>query len=107
MGRVLLLTSLTMTAFAANSILCRLALKTTPIEPATFTVIRLVSGALILFGSVQATMILYGLLRGERFTPLQTAGLLLAIAGLVALLLPGATAPHWAGAVLMTTAGIA
>ena len=153
MGRVLLPTSLTMTAFAANSILCRLALQTTPIDPATFTAIRLVSGALILwlivrvrtgrttragswssafslfayaaafsfayvllsagagalilFGSVQATMILYGLLRGERFTPLQTAGLLLAIAGLVALLLPGATAPHWAGAGLMTAAGIA
>ncbi len=52
-------------------------------------------------------MILYGLLRGERFTPLQTTGLLLALGGLVALLLPGATAPHWAGATLMTVAGIA
>jgi drug/metabolite transporter (DMT)-like permease len=152
-GRLLILTLLTMTAFAANSILCRLALKTTPIDPATFTVIRLVSGAatlwlivrvrtggkalaggwaaafglfayaaafsfayvslsagtgaLILFGAVQATMILYGLLRGERFTRLQMAGLLLALGGLVALLLPGATAPHWAGATLMTIAGIA
>jgi drug/metabolite transporter (DMT)-like permease len=152
-GRLLILTLLTMIAFAANSILCRLALKTTPLDPASFTLIRLVSGAatlwlivrmrtggealsgswaaafslfayaaafsfayvslsagtgaLILFGAVQATMILYGLLRGERFTPLQTAGLLLAVAGLVALLLPGATAPHWAGASLMTIAGIA
>jgi drug/metabolite transporter (DMT)-like permease len=152
-GRVLLLTLLAMVAFAANSILCRLALKTTPIDPATFTAIRLVAGAatlwlivrmrtgrstraggwssafslfayaaafsfayvslsagtgaLILFGAVQATMILYGLLRGERFTPPQTAGLVLALAGLVALLLPGATAPHWVGAMLMTAAGIA
>jgi len=152
-GRLLILTLLTMIAFAANSILCRLALKTTSIDPASFTAIRLVAGAatlwlivrirtgsnalagswtqafslfayaaafsfayvslsagtgaLILFGAVQATMILYGLLRGERFTPLQTAGLLLALGGLVALLLPGATAPHWAGATLMTIAGIA
>jgi drug/metabolite transporter (DMT)-like permease len=52
-------------------------------------------------------MILYGLLRGERFTPLQTAGLLLALGGLVTLVLPGVTAPHWAGASLMTIAGIA
>jgi drug/metabolite transporter (DMT)-like permease len=152
-GRLLILTSLTMIAFAANSILCRLALDTTAIDPATFTLIRLVSGAatlwlivrvrtggqalagswpsafslfayaaafsvayvslsagtgaLILFGSVQATMILTGLLRGERFTPLQTAGFVLALGGLVALLLPGATAPHWAGATLMAIAGIA
>lgn len=152
-GRLLVLTLLTMIAFAANSILCRQALEATAIDPASFTVIRLVSGAttlwlivrirtggnalagswaaafslfayaaafsfaylslgagtgaLILFGAVQATMILYGLARGERFTTLQTAGLLLALGGLVALLLPGATAPHWAGASLMTLAGIA
>lgn len=152
-GRVIVLTMLTMIAFAANSILCRRALDTTSIDPATFTLIRLVAGAatlwliarvrigrpvhagnwrsafslfayaaafsfayvslsagtgaLILFGSVQATMILYGLLRGERFKPLQAVGLLLAIGGLVALLLPGVTAPHWVGATLMTLAGIA
>jgi len=151
--RVPILTLVTMVAFAANSILCRQALDTTPIDPATFTLIRLVSGAatlwlivrvrtggavpagrwtsafslfayaaafsfayvslsagtgaLILFGSVQATMILYGLLRGERFTPLQTAGFLLALGGLAALLLPGVTAPDWTGAILMSVAGIA
>jgi hypothetical protein len=48
-GRLLFLTLLTMTAFAANSILCRLALESTPIDPATFTVIRLVSGAVTLW----------------------------------------------------------
>jgi drug/metabolite transporter (DMT)-like permease len=151
-GRLVILTLLTMTAFAANPILCRMALKATAIDPATFTVIRLLSGAttlwllvsvrtggnpvagnwrsafslfayatafsfayvslsagtgtLILFGAVQATMILYGLLRGERFTLQQTAGLLLALGGLVALLLPGVTAPPWGGAALMATAGI-
>ena len=151
--RVPILTLVTMVAFAANSILCRQALDTTPIDPATFTLIRLVSGAatlwlivrvrtggaatagrwtsafslfayaaafsfayvslgagtgaLILFGSVQATMILYGLLRGERFTLLQTAGFLLALGGLAALLLPGVTAPDWTGAILMIVAGIA
>ena len=39
---------LAMTAFAANSILCRLALGGTAIDPATFTLVRLVSGALVL-----------------------------------------------------------
>jgi len=147
------LTALAMTAFAANSILCRLALKATQIDPSSFTLIRLAAGALtlwvlvrmrsgtstlagdwrsalclfayagafsyayvtldagtgalLLFGAVQATMILVGLLRGERLTALQTGGLLLALAGLVSLLLPGVTAPSWTGAILMVTAGIA
>jgi drug/metabolite transporter (DMT)-like permease len=152
-ARLLGLTALAMTAFAANSILCRLALKATQIDPASFTLIRLVSGsaalwiivrvrsgttasagnwrsawslfayaaafsyayvtldagtgALLLFGAVQATMILVGLARGERLTVLQTGGLLLALGGLVSLLLPGATAPPWIGAILMTAAGVA
>lgn len=37
-----------MLAFAANSIFCRLALKTTSIDAASFTTIRLVSGAIVL-----------------------------------------------------------
>ncbi len=53
-GRLLILTLLTMIAFAANSILCRLALKTTPIDPASFTVIRLVAGAAILMTMLQS-----------------------------------------------------
>lgn len=44
-----LLTLLTMVAFAANSLLCRLALRNTPIDAATFTSIRIVSGALTLW----------------------------------------------------------
>jgi drug/metabolite transporter (DMT)-like permease len=151
--RLLGLTALAMTAFAANSILCRLALKATQIDPSSFTLVRLASGALtlwilvrfrsggstpagnwrsalclfayagafsyayvtldagtgalLLFGAVQATMILVGLLRGERLTTLQTTGLVLALAGLVSLLLPGVTAPSWTGAILMVSAGIA
>jgi hypothetical protein len=42
---VLLLTALAMAAFAANSILCRLALKNIGIDAANFTAIRLASGA--------------------------------------------------------------
>ena len=144
---------LAMTAFAANSILCRLALSGTAIDPATFTLVRLVSGALVLaaivrlrdtaaptagdwrsalnlftyaaafsyayvtlsagtgalllFGAVQATMILTGLVRGDRLLPVQAAGLGLALAGLVALVLPGVTQPSWLGASLMVIAGIA
>jgi drug/metabolite transporter (DMT)-like permease len=151
-SRLLGLTALAMTAFAANSILCRLALKATPIDASSFTLIRIASGAvalsvivriraggstagdwrsafslfayaaafsyayvtldagtgaLLLFGAVQATMLLVGLARGERLTGLQTAGLLLALTGLVSLLLPGVTAPSLTGAILMTGAGAA
>ena len=152
-ARVLLLTTLAMLAFAGNSVLCRLALKHTGIDPATFTSVRLASGALVLwllvrvrdgrtaragnwpsalalfayaaafswayvslptaagalllFGAVQATMIGYGLWQGERLAPLQTLGLLAACAGLIALMLPGLSAPPLGGALLMMAAGVA
>jgi drug/metabolite transporter (DMT)-like permease len=48
-GRIFLLTSLAMTAFASNSLLCRLALKQTAIDPATFTFVRVFSGAIALW----------------------------------------------------------
>jgi len=47
--QVLLLTLLAVFAFAGNSILCRLALKSTEIDAATFTSIRLISGGVILW----------------------------------------------------------
>ncbi|NMT62384.1 DMT family transporter [Marinobacter orientalis] len=47
--RTLLLTSAAMTAFAGNSLLCRAALRDTDIDAATFTSVRLVSGALMLW----------------------------------------------------------
>jgi drug/metabolite transporter (DMT)-like permease len=152
-ARMTALTSLAMLAFASNSVLCRVALKQTGIDAASFTAIRLVSGAvmlwlvvrftrrtqsgsgnwlsafalfayaasfsfayvslpaatgaLLLFGAVQATMIGHGLRAGERFTTGQLAGLVLALGGLVGLLLPGLSAPPLAGALLMMSAGVA
>lgn len=151
--RLLVLTALAILAFAGNSLLCRAALQHTPIDAASFTTIRLISGALtlwllvqltrrkatgrgswpsafalfayaaafsfayvslsagtgalLLFGSVQTGMIGWGLVRGERFSALQWAGLLLALAGLVGLLLPGLSAPPLGAALLMVTAGLA
>ncbi|MDQ6809484.1 MAG: EamA family transporter, partial [Verrucomicrobiota bacterium] len=47
-GQILLLTLLAMFAFAANSLLCRAAFKQTAIDPATFTVVRILSGTIVL-----------------------------------------------------------
>jgi len=151
--RLFILTLIAMIAFAGNSMLCRLALKQTGIDPASFTFIRIVSGAaalwliakmrkaawrkagnwpsalalfayaaafsfayvslsagtgaLLLFGAVQATMILWGLRRGERLRVRQHAGLALALTGLVALLFPGLSAPSLSGSILMLGAGVA
>jgi drug/metabolite transporter (DMT)-like permease len=152
-ARVVVLTSLAMIAFACNSLLCRVALKHTSIDAASFTTIRLISGAvmlwliarmrrvtqpcrgnwlsalalfvyaagfsfayvslpastgaLLLFGAVQATMIGRGIWSGERLLRLQFVGLLLALGGLVGLLLPGLSAPPLLGSLLMLSAGIA
>jgi drug/metabolite transporter (DMT)-like permease len=65
------------------------------------------TGALILFGAVQVTMILFALRSGERLSPLSWAGLALAVAGLAWLVSPGVTAPDATGAVLMAAAGAA
>ena len=65
------------------------------------------TGALLLFGAVQATMILWGLRKGEPLHLRQLIGLSVALAGLVALLLPGLFAPPLAGAILMLAAGVA
>lgn len=46
--RTVLLTSITMVAFASNSLLCRLALQHASIDAASFSSIRLVSGAVTL-----------------------------------------------------------
>ena len=152
-SQVIIRTVLALLAFAGNSLLCRLALKTTAIDAASFTTIRMISatlvlsailfasrkpplmkgdwpsatalfayaaafslayinltagtGALLLFGSVQMTMIGFGLLRGERFNLTQIGGLLLALAGLIGLVLPGLSAPPAISASLMIVAGIA
>jgi drug/metabolite transporter (DMT)-like permease len=62
---------------------------------------------LLLFGAVQATMIIWGLRRGERLDGLQLLGLAIALTGLVVLLFPGLTAPPVIGSLLMLSAGVA
>ena len=152
-SRTMGLTIVAMLAFAANSVLCRLALAHGSIDPASFTLVRVASGvvtlwlilaftgragvvhgswraafalfayaaafsfayitlsagagALLLFGAVQGTMLTTGLLRGERLTAPQWFGFLVALVGLTALLIPGATAPPIGGALLMLAAGVA
>jgi drug/metabolite transporter (DMT)-like permease len=65
------------------------------------------AGALILFGTVQATMVTSGLVRGERLTAPQWFGFIVALVGLAVLLKPGTAAPPIGGALLMLAAGIA
>lgn len=165
-----------MIAFAGNSLFCRLALKHTTIDAATFTFIRILSGAvalwlileirtrlrtertaslsferssglprvahhsspntsnwpsalalfvyaaafsfayvdlsvgtgaLLLFGAVQATMILWGFRKGERLDAIQVVGFVAAVIGLVVLVFPGLSAPPLIGSILMLGAGVA
>lgn len=165
MLKATLLVVTAMIAFAANSLLCRMALVNTDIDPSSFTIIRLLSGAfsllvltkvtqlsqlqtsrdsslaknvkqqgsvaaglalfvyalgfsyayiamstgtgaLLLFGTVQITMIATGLYQGERFALAQWLGFILAITGLILLLLPSSSAPSITSSVLMVLAGI-
>src|SRR5512140_1510779 len=48
-ARTVLLVTLAMIAFAANSLLCRSALKNTTIDAGSFTSIRIISGAVVLW----------------------------------------------------------
>lgn len=65
------------------------------------------TGALLLFAAVQISMLVHGLLQGERPDRAQVLGFALALGGLLALLLPGASAPDLKGALLMLLAGVA
>jgi drug/metabolite transporter (DMT)-like permease len=158
--RLVILVTLAMLAFAGNSLLCRMALKHTSIDAASFTTVRMLSGAcmlwlvvrlrrgavsaadagersggnwlsacalfvyatgfsfayvsmpaatgaLLLFGAVQATMIGYGVVQGERMSKLQLVGLALALSGLVALMLPGLATPSLRSSLFMLSAGVA
>lgn len=153
--RLFILTCLALIAFAGNSLLCRIALDETSIDPITFTSIRLVSGALcllfivlvvkreslewqskswrsaiwlfiyaicfslsyiglsaatgalVLFATVQLTMLSVSWYRGDRFNLLQWGGFLMAWGGLVYLFLPGVTAPSPLSAFLMVLSGVA
>lgn len=144
-------------AFAANSVLCRLALGNEMIDPASFTVIRLMSGALtlgvilllrnpklftqsasrgswsgaislfvyavsfsyaymtlstgtgalVLFGTVQVTMIVAGIMKGHKITSYELAGVVLAFAGMTYLMFPSLAKPSFTGFLLMFASGIA
>ena len=65
------------------------------------------TGSLLLFGTVQITMVIAGLYSGERPTPLNMVGTLTAASGVAWLVWPGVSAPDPVGAALMITAGIA
>jgi len=151
--RLIALTTLTMIAFAANSVLCRMALKETALDAASFTSLRLLSGAamlwllmrwqrqaplqygnwrsalalfiyaialsfayrsintgagaLMLFGAVQATMLIAGFIAGERMSRMQSTGFVAALIGLVILVSPGVEAPSVLDSLLMLASGVA
>ncbi|MEO7095155.1 MAG: DMT family transporter [Polyangiales bacterium] len=75
----------------------------------SFAYLRLTTGtgALLLFGGAQVTMIGWGLVRGERPRVAEWIGIALATAGLVALVSPGLRAPDLVGAALMIASGFA
>jgi drug/metabolite transporter (DMT)-like permease len=148
-------TVLALVAFAANSVLCRLALGEETIDASSFTIIRLLSGAivlllilqfrgkknnssakgswlagimlflyaapfsfayimldtgtgaLILFGAVQITMILASLMTGNRLHIAEWIGVTIACSGFVYLVLPEVSKPSVVGFALMSIAGIA
>jgi drug/metabolite transporter (DMT)-like permease len=65
------------------------------------------TGALLLFGAVQATMILWGLYEGEGLTMIQIVAFIIAVTGLLVLIFPGLSAPPLVGSLLMLGAGVA
>src|SRR5947208_11360325 len=65
------------------------------------------TGALLLFGAVQAAMILWGLHKGERLNTIQIVGFVVAVTGLIVLVSPGLSAPPLTGSILMLGAGVA
>lgn len=153
--KIVLLTAFALLAFAFNSLLCRMALAGGEMDAASFTAVRLISGALmlalllssfgktqnvaktgnwisafflfgyaicfsfaylgltaatgalILFGCVQLTMIGVSIIRGEHPGRLEWIGLTIAFAGLIYLVFPGLTAPPVLSASLMAAAGVA
>ncbi len=64
------------------------------------------TGALLLFATVQLTMLTIAFTRGERLRRLQWVGLILAASGLIYLLAPGLDAPSPIGTALMIASGI-
>jgi drug/metabolite transporter (DMT)-like permease len=158
-ARTAAFTAAALVSFAANSWLCRGALRSGAIDPVTFTAVRVVAGALalalclrlsstarvlsaagesgtswgsalalfayaiafslaylrldagvgalVLFGTVQVTMLLGGVLGGLRPRGVDLAGMTISIAGLALLAAPGRTAPHPPALAGMALAGLA
>jgi drug/metabolite transporter (DMT)-like permease len=163
--KTIFFTACALIAFAANSVLCRLALGDETIDAASFTIIRLLSGAisllvilrlsstlggtnsgtpgnnkasslkenwiaafmlflyavtfsyayttldtgtgaLILFGTVQITIILATIFSGGRLHTAEWIGTLVAFSGFVYLVLPNVSTPSFSGFILMTISGI-
>ena len=150
-----LFTTFSLVAFAANSVLCRLALGENTISASGFTIIRLLAGALILFiilifkkkkttgkskgswlgsfmlflyaitfsyayitldtatgalilfGSVQTTIILLSLISGDRLNATEWIGVVIAFLGFLYLISPSVTTPSVLGFLLMSIAGMA
>jgi drug/metabolite transporter (DMT)-like permease len=72
-----------------------------------YVTLETATGALILFGSVQITMILLSIFSGNRLHASEWVGMAIAFAGFVYLVLPGVTTPSVIGFFLMTISGIA
>ena len=151
---LVLLTVITMLAFAANSVLCRYALGSNLMDAASFSALRLIAGAifllslvyfkdsafklakprtvpvlallaymlgfsfaynqlsaatgaLLLFGFVQITMLAFALRGGECPTLAGIAGYAVAVSGLLYLVAPGLESPPLSYAGLMAIAGVA
>ncbi|MFT5298115.1 MAG: drug/metabolite transporter (DMT)-like permease [Colwellia sp.] len=155
--KTIAVTAFALIAFAANSVLCRLALGDNTIDPSSFTIIRLFSGiiilmailqlkrkshdeklkskgswlaasmlfiyaiafsfgyvsldtgtgALILFGAVQITMIMVNVISGNKLHISEWLGLLIAFSGFVYLMTPDLVTPSFIGFILMTISGMA
>ena len=153
--KVILYTGFALVAFALNSFLCRMALGSGEADAASFTAVRLASGAmmlaviaasigktknavksgqwwsafflflyaiafsfayleltagtgaLILFGSVQITIVGAALVNGNRPRSLEWVGLIAAFAGLVYLVFPRLQSPPLTSSLLMAAAGMA
>jgi drug/metabolite transporter (DMT)-like permease len=63
-------------------------------------------GALILFSSVQLTMVIYSILKGQRLNRFEWLGLIIAFSGFVYLMSPTLSTPSFIGFILMTISGI-
>lgn len=72
-----------------------------------YIVLDTATGALVLFGAVQLTVILISIFKGGRLSLLEWLGLITAFGGFVYLVLPNISSPSWSGFLIMSIAGVA